>query len=170
MLLFAVGQFHKTNDLKTAQDYLETKINKNFKAVSDLSKYVLWLQTYVREFGALGNNFVQVRDNVTLPLPSRFSKIVVSGQAARIDLNPAGGYAVWIFARNSPTWEKDPRMPLLQQAYATKLGVSLQDIEVGIYDFVVGRHFRTNYSEAQVRRPQRSLWKLLLLIQRKISP
>jgi hypothetical protein len=54
MLLFAIGEFHKTNDPKSAQDYLETHINKNFVNVGDLSKYVQWLDAYIRDFKALG--------------------------------------------------------------------------------------------------------------------
>src|SRR5438552_1604159 len=104
MLLFAIGEFHKTNDLKKAQDYLETRITKNFRNVNDLAKYVLWLQLYAREFRALGNNFVNVRDNIAIPLPARFGGLTVSGQAARIDLDPSGGYAVWVFVRDAPDW------------------------------------------------------------------
>jgi hypothetical protein len=73
ILLFAVGEFHKTNDAKHSQDYLETHIVKNFKNVNDLDKYLGWLQVYVREFRGLGNNFVSVRDNIAVPLPPRFS-------------------------------------------------------------------------------------------------
>jgi hypothetical protein len=167
MLLFAIGEFHKTNDPQKAQEYLDLHITKNFKNVSDLDKYANWLQVYVREFRALGNNFVGVRDNIAMPLPARFSGLTVSGQAARIDLNPAGGYSVWVFVRDEPSWKEDPRMPLLQLAYSQKLGVGLDDVSVGTFDFVAGKHATVRYSRIRVNKTQRALWKLLILIQRK---
>lgn len=167
MLLFAIGEFHKTNDPKKAQEYLETHIEKNFKNVSDLDKYLGWLQVYIREFRGLGNNFVSVRDNIAVPIPARFSGLTVSGQAARIDLNPAGGYSVWVFVRNEPDWKDDPRMPLLQLAYSQKLGVDLEGVSVGTFDFISGKHSSTRYSRIRVNKTQRALWKLLMLIQRK---
>ena len=167
MLLFAIGEFHKTNDPKKARDYLGTRFTKNFRNVNDLAKYAQWLQLYMREFRALGNNFVNVRDNITIPLPIRFSGLTVSGQAARIDLDRTGGYAVWVFVRDERDWKHNPRMPLLQLAYSQKLGVGLDDVSVGTFDFVTGRHTSVRYSLIQVNKVQRALWKLLSLIQKK---
>jgi hypothetical protein len=167
MLLFAIGEFHKTRDPKKAQDYLESHITKNFKNVSDLSKYAQWLQLYVRDFATLGNTFVNIRDGIAIPLPARFNSFSVSGQAARVDLDRQGGYSIWVFVRDEPGWKDDPRMPLLQQAYSQKLGVGLNDISVGTFDFVNGKHTSTQYSQARINRVQRALWKLLILIQRK---
>jgi len=167
MLLFAIGEFHKTNDLQRAQKYLETAIVKNFKHVSDLSKYVTWLHLYAREFRALGNNCFKVRNNIAIPLPPKFSGMTVSGQAARIDLSPSGGYAVWVFVRNAPDWKEDPRMPLLQLAYSKRLGVGIDDVTVGTFDFVLTKHTSTQYSIIRINRVQRALWKLILSIQRK---
>jgi len=167
MLLFAVGEFHKTKDPKKAQDYLETHITKNFKNVNDLPKYAQWLQIYMRDFKALGNSFVNVRDNIAISLPVRFNGLSVSGQAARVDLDRNGGYSIWVFVRDEPDWKDDPRMPLLQLAYSQKLGVGLNDISVGTFDFVTGKHASTQYSQTRVNKVQRALWKLLTLIQRK---
>src|SRR5215472_12359411 len=100
MLLFAIGEFHKTGDPHKAQQYLDDKITSNFKNVSDLAKYVKWLDGYIREFKALGNYFANVRNNISMPLPSKFDEFTVSGQAARIDLEPSGGYAVWLLVRD----------------------------------------------------------------------
>jgi hypothetical protein len=167
MLLFAVGEFHKTKDPQKAQDYLETHITNNFKHVNDLPKYIQWLQLYIRDFKALGNKFVNVRDNIAIPLPVRFNGLAVTGQASRIDLDQKAGYSIWIFVRDEPDWKDDPRMPLLQLAYSQKLGVGLDEINVGTFDFVSGKHASTQYSQSSVNRVQRALWKLLILIQRK---
>ncbi len=93
--------------------------------------------------------------------------MTVSGQAARIDLNSKGGYAVWAFVRNVPDWKEDPRMPLLQLAYPKRLGIGIDKVSVGTFDFVLGKHSSTQYSMIRINRAQRALWKLILLIQRK---
>jgi hypothetical protein len=167
MLLFAIGEFHKTRDFKKAQDYLDTHITKNFKNVGDLSKYVLWLRLYVTDFRRLGNTCVNVRDSIAIPLPFHFNNLSVTGQAARVDLDPYGGYSIWIFVRGEPDWKDDPRMPLLQLAYSQKLGVGLKDINVGTFDFVTGNHTSTQYSRAKVEGVEKDLWKLLGLIRKK---
>ena len=161
MLRFAVGEFHKANDAKHAQDYLEQKITAKFKNVRDLHVYVNQLQSYIREFRALGNTSVRVRDNIAVEVPSRFADIAVSGQSARFDLVPSGGYAAWVFVRNMPDWEQDPRMPLLQSAYAKRLAVSLEEVAVGVYDFKLAGHFSRRYSQADVDTAYRNLLKLL---------
>ena len=164
MFLHAVGEFHRTGDLQRAQDYLQEKIEDNFKNIADLPSYSRKLQVYAREFRRLGNTFVRVRDNVVVPIPTEFSDFLVSGQAARVDLVPTGGYGAWIFVRDVTDWYADPRMPLLQFAYAQKLGVDIDEVLVGVYDFEVGQHSSKSFTSAQIMRAQRDLKALLQLL------
>jgi hypothetical protein len=167
MLLFAVGEFHHTNNLKQAQDYLEKKIVANFPNAADLPQYVQQLQSYTREFAKLGNAFVRVKDNISIPIPKAFEGIAVSGQAARIDLVASGGYAVWIFGRGIVDWELDPRLPLIQLAYSQRLGVNLNEVSAGVYDFKTSNHSSKSFTQSQVDQVNKSLRKLLTLIQQK---
>jgi hypothetical protein len=165
MLLFAVGELHKTGNLKSAQDYLERKITLNFKSVSDLGTYIGRLRKYASEFASLGNTFFRVRDKIVIETPSRFAGILVSGQAARIDLVPTGGYAVWVFVRNVPDWDQDPRLPLLQSAYSKNLGREVNDVSVGVYDFTLSRHASKRYSRGEIEAANKNLTKLLETLQ-----
>jgi hypothetical protein len=170
MLLFAIGHFHHTNNVREAQDYLEEKITKNFKIVSDLPTYFQKLQVYAREFKKLGNVFIRVRDNITISTLAQYADIVVSGQAARIDLVPSRGYAVWIFVRDVPDWGLDPRMPLLQLAYSQRLAVNLDEVSVGVYDFIAGGHSARLYSQAEIDTTTRNLLRLLRLFKQQQRP
>lgn len=164
MFLHAVGEFHRTGNLREAQDYLEEKIENNFTNIADLPDYLRKLQVYAREFRQLGNTFVKVRDNVAIPIPPEFIDFVVSGQAARIDLVPTGGYAVWVFVRDVPDWSEDPRLPLMQFAYAEKLGVTSDEVLVGVYDFELGTHSSQSFTSPQINRARRQLRDLLRLL------
>jgi hypothetical protein len=163
MFLFSIGEFHRTNDINQAQDYLEEKIVTNFQNVGDLPNYIQKLQVYTREFDRLGNIFVRVRDNITVPIPPQFSNFVVSGQAARIDLVPSGGYAVWVFVRGVTDWQDDPRMPLLQLAYSEKLSAPLDEVTVGVYDFQFAKYSSTRYSQRRINAVNKTLSDLLTL-------
>jgi hypothetical protein len=165
MFLFAIGEYHQSESLADAEKYLEDRFINNFRNIQELPEYVKKLRHYVREFRNTGNIFVRMRDNIVVPLPPRYKEFAVSGQAARIDLIPAGGYGVWIFGRNVPDWKDDPRMPLLQKAYAHKLNVDLGEIIVGIYDFEVGRHASRQYSGTEVETVSKSLRSLLRLLE-----
>jgi hypothetical protein len=167
MLLFAVGVFHRTNNDRRAQEYLEEKIVANFEQTDDLTQYSQKLQEYAQQFRALGNIFLRVRDNIAVPIPPRFDSVTVSGQAARVDLVPSGGYAVWVFNRNEPDWQSDPRMPLLQFAYSRKLGVSPDEVRLGAYDFKAATHFSRRYSNAEILDARHQLEYLLNLLQKK---
>lgn len=165
MFLFAIGEYHQTESLADAEKYLEDRFVNNFRNIGELPEYVKKLRHYVREFRNTGNIFVRTRDNIVVPLPPRYKEFAVSGQAARIDLIQQGGYGVWVFGRNVPDWRDDPRMPLLQKAYAHKLNVDLGEITVGMYDFEVGKHASRQYSETEVEKASKSLRGLLRLLE-----
>jgi hypothetical protein len=157
----AALHYHKVgNKLADAQDYLEDKF-KIFRDQRKLPEYSRQLDVYVQEFQRLKADVVKTRDNLALTLPDKYGNFVVSGQASRIDLKPQGGYSIWTFARNDLAWRDDPRMPLLQQAYADKLDASLDEIEVGIYDFVTETHESVQFDASAIRSSQRKLLRLL---------
>ena len=169
MFLFALGEYHQSESLADAEEYLEEKFVNNFRNIQELPDYVKKLRHYVREFQDTGNIFVRTRDNIEVPLPARYKEFVVSGQAARIDLIQPGGYGVWVFARNVPDWRHDPRMPLLQKAYAYKLNVDLGEITVGMYDFEAGKHASRQYSETEIETASKNLRSLLRVLETQMK-
>ena len=171
MFQFAIGEYHKTGDGAEAERYLERVFLKNFSDLKDLPAYRRMLQDYIREFGRTKNAFVKARDNISLPKPAEYSDFIVSGQAARIDLLGSGGYGVWMFVRDLANWERDPRFPLLQFAYAEKLGVPLDEVTVGVYDFGLTKHASRSYGQRAIDGANKNLITILdLLKKRRLKP
>lgn len=164
MFLHSIAEFHRNGDLQAAQEYLREKIENNFKDSRDLADYSRKLQVYAIQFRRQGNALVRARDNITVPLPTGFPDFAVSGQAGRIDLVPSGGYAIWVFVRDDPDWRDDPRMPLLEYAYADKLGVPSEEILVGVYDFDVGQYSSGHFTRLQINAARAKLKALLRLL------
>jgi hypothetical protein len=157
----AVFQYHSSEgNLKSAQDYLEEKF-ETFKNQAELPEYLVKLTKYAKEFKQLGTELVRTRANVELKLPEVYSEFRVSGQIARLDITKAQGYKVWTFVREDADWKSDPRMPLMQEAAATRLNSNVEDVEVGVYDFVAGRHYSVQFSPSQINAVRKKLLKLL---------
>jgi hypothetical protein len=162
----AVFEFHqKDQNLNQAAAYLEDKF-KSFRSQAELPKYIDWLDVYAKEFKSLDTKVVQTRANVQVPLPDQYAGVRVSGQVARIDLNPSGGYNAWVFVRDEPEWAVDPRMPLLQDVVANKLAAELDEVEVGVYDFVRGKHLVAQFDGLQVKAARKQLINLLRLFRK----
>jgi hypothetical protein len=53
------------------------------------------------------------------------------------------------------------RMLLLQDTMAKKLNAELDEIEVGVYDFVAGQHYATKFKPSQIRAVQKKMFALL---------
>jgi len=157
MFLHAIGFFHKTEDLAAAQDYLDEVLTKNFKNIKDLSAFANMLDMYVREWRKQGNTFVRYRDNVTIPVPKKFSALTVSGQAFRIDMIGTEGYGIWMFGRNITDWAEDPKMPLLQYSYAKRLDAPIDSVSVGVYDFDDAAYHSRMYSEREILEARKTL-------------
>jgi hypothetical protein len=62
---------------------------------------------------------------------------------------------------NDADWRSDPRMPLLQDALAKKLNADVDEVEIGVYDFVAGQHYATKFNLSQIKDAQRKLYTLL---------
>jgi hypothetical protein len=52
-------------------------------------------------------------------------------------------------------------MPLLQDALASKLNANVDEVEIGVYDFVAGQHYATKFKPSQIRAAQKRLYALL---------
>jgi hypothetical protein len=52
-------------------------------------------------------------------------------------------------------------MPLLQDAIAKKLNADVNEVAVGVYDFVLGQHYATKFKSSDIRAVQKRLLSLL---------
>src|ERR1051326_4728934 len=92
--------FHKTNDINAAVEQLENRL-KEFKTTRDNDAYVEKLREYVVNFQALGTTVARVRSNIKVPLPPEYTDFQITGQIARLDVDPVGGYRAWLLANKA---------------------------------------------------------------------
>jgi hypothetical protein len=154
--------FHKNNDVTVAQKLLEERFRKSFRVTKGNDEYFEMLDTYATSFAALGTTFVRARDNIVVSLPDEFDdQFQVSGQIARLDMHPDGGYRAWMFARKADPWQGELRFPLLQTACAQQLNVPLEEVVPGMYEFSTGVYTQCQYTKRQVQAAMRKLSQLL---------
>ena len=129
---------------------LDRTLNQKFPGNPKLSEAMGDFDVYVDAYIAQGNTYMTGWRNVSVPLPQRyFPDLTVGGRVMRIDLS-ASGYAAWIFSRRCVEWTKDPRLPLIQLAVATELGVDVEEVTAGAYCFEDGLHHAVPYTAPQV--------------------
>jgi len=159
--------FHKDNDLSTAQRVLEERFRRSFKVIKGNDEYFDMLKKYVKSFLALGTTFVRARINVSIQLPEEYGdEFQVSGQITRLDIHPDGGYRAWLFSRTPEEWQAELKYPLIQEACAKQLNVGPQEIVPGVYEFSGGTYTQCQYTKHQIRAANGRLLRLLDEIKR----
>lgn len=118
---------------------------------------------YVGEYEARGWVTFRTRMNVSIPLPSWApANLSVSGEVARTDLVPSGGYAGWVFlSGDAEGWRNDPRMPLIQEALTQEMNAPTDEVSVGIYALRERSVELTRYSATEIEATRSSLEELL---------
>jgi hypothetical protein len=155
-------EFHKDNDLVAAQKSLEARFQRNFRVVKGNDEYFQMLHTYAKSFAALGTAFVRAYNNIVVLLPDEYrDQFHVSGQIARLDLHPDGGYRAWMFTRTADEWQRELRFPLIQAACARQLNVPAEEIVPGVYEFSTGTYTQCQYTTRQIQSATRRLLNLL---------
>lgn len=131
-----IHAYHKSSKVQVGMDYLETKLEK-FKNPGKCQKTVDDFHWYVTEFQKLGWPAVKTQINITVPLTTQYwDSYKITGQINRIDINPNGGYAAWLFRNDDASgWKNELRMPIIQNAIAIELGVDPSMTSVGVYTF-----------------------------------
>lgn len=150
--------FHKDNDIGGSVALLEQRLRK-FKTARGNDSYVEKLREYVFNFQRLGTTVARVRNNVKLPL--RTEDFQVTGQIARLDVDPAGGYRAWLLTNKMEEWRDELRFPLIQVACASQLDVDVEEVVPGVYDFSTGQYTALPSDKKAVQRAQRRLLVLL---------
>jgi hypothetical protein len=148
----ATRKIHQpSGGLETAVDYLEDHFRRNFKAskrnderLNDLTEKLL---AYDRDFDRLGQHVVELGKRVRIRLDS---DSFLTGEVPRLDLVSSGGYAVYLFEKESQGWQHELRMPILQRCFANELQCPSAQVSVGIYCFNDDRHYSHVYSTSQI--------------------
>lgn len=159
----AIFNFHKPQwTAAQSENYLEDRLAgaPNALRKAEVLDQFHW---YLEQYKALGWPTALTRLNVNIPLPPWTpADLSISGQIARVDFAPSGGYAGWIFVNGDARgWRQEMRMPLLQEALAQEMNVPIDGVLVGIYAFQdrVAKH--TRYSATEIREARASLDSLL---------
>ena len=159
----AIFNFHKLEwTAVRAERYLESRLDALPGTVErdEVSDQFRW---YVEEYEARGWTTFRTRMTVSIPLPSwAASNLSVSGEVARTDLVPSGGYAGWVFlSGDTEGWRDDPRMPLIQEELTKKMNAPADDVSVGVYVLRERSAELTRYSATEIEATRSSLEELL---------
>jgi len=153
--------YHAQNDLGVSEALLEARLIQKFKGTKGNAECLEQLRTYVSQFTALGTSVAKVRNRVTVVLPEEYADYPITGEVARLDLHPAGGYRAWLLTNRTEDWRDEIRFPLLQGACATQLNVDVKEVVPGVYDFSRSTYTELRFSENEIRTARRRLSKFL---------
>lgn len=159
-----IFRFHARGDYQEAHVYLENRLTH--PRLTNATKRAATLDQfdwYVDEYTARAWVLSQTQLRLVIPLSRGPGDLICSGEVARLDVVPTGGYAAWLFSSSfSPDWRTELRMPLVQGAVAQHvLRVPFQEVQVGIYGFnahVAGTH---QYSDVEIIEARTGLDNLL---------
>jgi len=159
----AIFNFHKPGwNAAQAESYLEERLAgaSNAARRAEALDQFRW---YLEQYKALGWPKALTRLNLSIPLPPEApADLSLSGQVARVDFAPSGGYAGWIFVSGTAHgWRRGLRMPLVQEALARRMNVTTEEIIVGIFAFRDRTVEHTSFTANEVAAAQASLERLL---------
>jgi hypothetical protein len=159
----AIFNFHKPQwTAAQAENYLEDRLAgaPNASRKAEVLDQFRW---YLERYRALGWPTALTRLNLSIPLPPRApTDLSISGQVARVDFTPSGGYAGWIFVSGAArSWRRGLRMPIVQEVLAQEMNVTTDEVIVGIYAFQDRTVEHTSYSATEIRDARATLENLL---------
>jgi hypothetical protein len=145
----AILELHKTGELGPAFAYLHQMYYRHFHKDIDYEKLADRLQDYIARYQETGMTNSRIRDRVVLGVNR---DLLITGQVPSIELTPDGGYAAVFFAGNPPdSWFDDLRYPLVQLHYSKSLGVSLDEVTIGMFGFKSGSYEFAQSNESEIR-------------------
>jgi hypothetical protein len=98
---------------------------------------------------------------VKVALPEEYKGYAITGEVARLDLHPAGGYQAWLFSNRTDAWADEIRFPLLQGACAAQLKVDVDEVVPIIYDFSANSYTEVRSGKKDILAAGRNLTKFL---------
>jgi hypothetical protein len=143
--------YHAQNDLGMSEALLEARLTQKFKGTKGNVECLEQFRDYVAKYTALGTTVAKVRDRVRVVLPDEYADYAITGEIARLDLYPAGGYRAWSLANRTEDWRDEIRFPLLQGACAAQLNVDVDEVVPGVYDFSRSSYTELRYSKNDIQ-------------------
>jgi len=153
--------YHAQNDLGISEALLEARLIQKFKSTKGNDECMEQLRDYVTEFTALGTTVAKVRNRIRVVLPDEYADYAITGEIARLDLHPAGGYRAWLLTNRAQNWRDEIRFPLLQEACAVQLNVDVDEVVPGLYDFSQSSYTELSYSKKDIQTARRKLARFL---------
>lgn len=152
MLRCALIDYHKTKSLSSTITYFESMFEKHRKPSraneSIKSTFISYLRDYDAAYADEEVSTVKAFAKIYIPIEDR---IFITGEILRIDIVNDGGYSACILEKNASSWQKELRMPLLQDYLATELKCSQSDVMVGIYSLASGEHSYKRFTQSQIK-------------------
>jgi hypothetical protein len=71
------------------------------------------------------------------------------------------GYSAWLFAKEIGNWRSELRLPVVQGAYAARLGAPVEEVTVGVYSFASATYTEYSYKPEEVAAALNELFTLL---------
>lgn len=160
----AILKYHKDyNDIAQTRAYLEVRLNR-FKDSIRSSETMEQLEWYIEDYVSRGWPMFETRMRVVIPLPQwALPNLVCSGEVARVDVIPTGGYAAWLIrSRGVDDWFHELRMPLIQGTVSESiLKVPVSEVSIGIYSFAEQFVDLRSYSQPEIDQAYSKLADLL---------
>jgi hypothetical protein len=160
-----IFRYHRTGDRTEARTYLRDRLenSRRLRNASRIFETRDQLEWYIDEHERREWPTFQSPLRLVVPVRRGLTELTCSGEVARLDLVPTGGYAGWLFVNDSDdTWIRELRFPIIQAALASEVfGVPPSEIQVGIYDMSARRVSLTQYPPVQLVRARRTLRRLV---------
>jgi len=157
----AVGEYHKTNDLAKAINYLEKSFSQRAdttKNRNEVSRFINSLDAYVTQYTKNGFVLLERRKRIKIILNS---KVFIGGQVPIIYMNAKGGFSIYFVVQSSIVWESELRFPVLQKYFAEDIfGVGSDKVEVGVFSTHNDKFSQRTFSEDEIKGADKELKKL----------
>jgi len=157
----SIYRYHSSqNNPVIGEEYLTVKLAQ-FK--SEIRKRQMFEQYYwyVNDCFSNGIQIFDWRKNITISGAS--ADILLTGEISRWDIRDKGGYDIWLFRKSEPDgWEKELRMPLIQDRLSTLLNSSTDEIYIGIYSFNEKYKSQMSYSLQEINTAKQKLNSFLI--------
>jgi hypothetical protein len=156
----AVNEYHKTNNLSDALNYIE----KSFSNYANTSKnrksyesYLISLDAYVASVKKSGNIYLK-KETIKIPLNS---KSMITGRVPVSFMNKKGGFSLYFFSKVSSGWNTELRFPIIQNYFSKEVyGTDLGKIAVGIFSIQDNKFFEHSYSIEEIEDAEKELGRI----------
>lgn len=152
MLRCALIDYHKTGSLRSTIAYFERLFEKHRKPsrANEIAKFkvINYLRDYDASYTQEDVSTVKAFVKICIPIEDR---LFITGEIMRIDIVNDGGYSACLLEKNVSSWQKELRMPLLQDYLANELKCSQSDVRVGIYSLATGEHSYKRFNQSQIK-------------------